>query len=984
MTMKKRGSCQSCPALHEPCLRSGSGENPAHLIVVGENPSGFSIGKGEAFFGRNGRFFKHLLEFVQAYADGKYEDVQIYYTYAALVGAYDPTADHVNACRVNLFRDILNVRGVTARLPVIVPLGPLATRALGLTIDSINDVVGQVLTLQNERLGPHPYKVVPLLSMQDVQKFPGKVNVEVASLLKATKLAFEGETKKAEPDIESLTKDYVYPRTIEEVERCVDNIIAYYNPDTNIGPDDWALAIDTETNTLHPWSEGAKVLMLSVAWDNGKAATILLDHPDTPYDAQAAWTHVKRLLQCPKPKSFHNAKFDLQFLERAYGIRTTRVVWDTMLGEHYLDEDKKGLYGLKKLATIYTPAYTGYDDKLQQILRGMEEVDAFGRDKEGKLTVVEDEIPNMETPIDVEADDWKSLVDLVAERAAARKLTPTKRKKQGIELKFIQKQISELYQKMKLKRWTKKSKVKVQGGGFSNVPLDEILRYAAIDADVTRMIMKAQMNRVAHSGFRDEARHVMSTLYLPGTRTLADMEFQGFAVDQEYLDQISAEIADRADALSHELKTQFYPDINYSAPEQVADVMRRMNFGAIPGEEPGSTKAEVLESYMKMYPENDKRYVFASKIIDFRAANLSKNNFLRKAKRLSSKDGRIHCSFNLNGTATGRLSSSEPNMQNVPLLMCRTTKKDKDGNETVVHPGWNIKKIFVPSIEGNVVVNIDIKGAELRVYTAYSEDELMIEALLSGQDIHSLVCSRIYKIPYEDVVRLKESDPDIKEKRDRAKRVVFGIFYGAGPWKISQQINSTIEEAEKIQTMLFTEFPALHNYVETVKHLVRTRQYVKTFFGRCRRFKLAHLGGSYFGDACREAVNFLIQSTASDLLLGQMCEIHEHIHELDGKLLITVHDSITLEMPEKNVERLPAFLDHYIVERVQEKFDWLPVPFLYDMEVGPSYGEVHEYKRKDTETEVHGVPSPDGRDAGSGEGDVEGEREDSAGESSVS
>ena len=246
------------------------------------------------------------------------------------------------------------------------------------------------------------------------------------------------------------------------------------------------------------------------------------------------------------------------------------------------------------------------------------------------------------------------------------------------------------------------------------------------------------------------------------------------------------------------------------------------------------------------------------------------------------------------------------------------------------------------------------------------------------------MCSRIYKIPYEDVIRLKESDPDIKEKRDRAKRVVFGIFYGAGPWKISQQINSTVEEAEEIQTMLFTEFPALHNYVETVKHLVRTRQYVKTFFGRCRRFKLAHLGGSYFGDACREAVNFLIQSTASDLLLGQMCEVQDHIHELDGRMLITVHDSITLEMPEKNVEQLPAFLDQHIVERVRERFDWLPVPFLYDMEVGPSYGEVHEYRRKEPKTEVHGVHSSDGRDADSGERDVEGEREDPAGESSAS
>jgi len=989
--------------LYDACLWQGGGNKPAHLIVVNSFPSAFSVGHDRHFYGHQGRLFKNILDFIRKFQGGMYADLRVYYTYAVLTalpaGANEPPRKMLDACQSNLLRDIVSVRGTDTSLPVIVPLGPVAARAVGLKFQNIYDVTGRVLTLSlNTPQGPRQYKAIPLMSMKDMQANPGKINVEVASLLKATKLAVEGDID-THQDIDQLACDYVYPKTIEEVRELVDHIIGYYNPETNIGPDNWLISVDTETNTLFPHKEDAKVLMLSVAWDTGKAATILLEHDECEYDKEVAWKEIARLLACPKPKAFHNTKFDLKFLTMVHGIPINRVVWDSLLGEHYMDEDKKGLYSLKKLTTIYTPAYEGYDEELQKILRTTDRLDEDGRDIKGNLYIADIEIlertTNNNIPEWVDRATWTTLSDALSKSvevsqkevpvwvnpAVSQKLSAVLTKQQELraakkilgdtksevsllrralkeDVKLIKSQLRESIREnkkeLKIKKPGKNTSEKggKRGEGFEAIPLDEILQYAGVDADVTRMIVKEQIRRIHATGLGEDGNAVMDSLYLPMTPVLADMEFHGVKVDFDYLDHIEKEITELRDSVLGELRAKFDPTINYNAPLQVAALMQKMNFPALPGIEVGSTKNDALEKYQKMYPEDDVRHVLADKLITYRASEKALGGFLVKLRRLSRMDGRIHCQFHLNGTATGRLSSSDPNMQNIPKIMCRITKTVSDENgkerEIVVHPGYNIKKVFIPSKPNYKIVNMDIKGAELRVYTVYSKDKKMIAAILNGDDIHSITCSQIYGIPYEEVLRRKESDPDITDKRTRAKRVIFGTFYGAGPWTISQQINSTVEEAERIQEGLFNAFPALRAYVEGVKRTVRQRQFVKTVFGRCRRFRLAHLGGSYYSSACREAVNFLIQSTASDLLLSQMHEMAPAIKsDLGGQMLITVHDSVVLELPEENVGKLKGFFDHYVTDRVAEKYDWLPVPFLYDYEVGDNYGEIYDPSRNE-------------------------------------
>lgn len=938
LSITKRKSCRvkHCPAENNPCLWSGEGDKPAHLIIIADRPTWPSIGKRKAFSGATGMLFRKLLRPVREYQNGKYKDLKVYNTYAVLAGVVEPSAQHIQHCRHRLLNEIASVQGVDGREPVIISLGLTPLKALGVALEQkkINDIAGRVLSYNLEVGGRvRKFNVIPIFTIKHINAKPGLASVVNAALLQAAKLA-TGDKKANAIPLEVLTKDYIFPTTLEGVREVIDQASDYYDPEKSSGPGGWLISVDTETNTLHPSSHAdPKTLMVSLSWDQGKAATILLDHDEVPYDPKAAWEIVKRLLESPKPKGFHNWKYDRKFLQIVYGCRVHRVVWDTMLGEHFLDEDKKGLYSLKKLVTIYAPEYTGYDDELHKILRG-------GEAEPGMLYLAEkDVLDNVLAPEGRDQILWEDLA-LAVDQKLLEKAKP-KNLRDSVIMKKLTKVINDFYKKLDMKK-PKRAPKKKKASGFEGIPLDTILQYAGVDSDVTRIIAKLQIHRINGAGTYDDAQNVMRQLYLPGSSAMSDMEFEGFGVDAEHMDYLDGNISKTMHDREKNLRENFDPNTNYRSPAQISSLMTRMNFETLPGTVSGSTNKETLDAYVKHYDDADSRCEFSKVLLEFRAADKAKNGFLRKIRRLSDLDGKIHCNFNLNGTATGRLSSSEPNMQNIPKMMCQIIRDKK-----VLHPGYNIKKLFVPSVPGNVIVNCDIKGAELRVYTAYSDDADMIDALRKGLDVHSFTAGKINNIPYEEVIRRKKAnDAVIIDLRDIAKRVVFGTFYGAGAYKIAEQIGGTKAEAQKVIDLLFEAFPALREYITQTREQVQRYGVVRTHFGRYRRFRLAHASRKHMAEAVREAVNFLIQSTASDLVLSQLCEVHDHLREVDAKMLITVHDSMVFEMPEHNVPKLFDFLDHWVVDRVREKYAWLPVPFAYDLEVGPSYGELKEVYRQ--------------------------------------
>jgi DNA polymerase-1 len=267
--------------------------------------------------------------------------------------------------------------------------------------------------------------------------------------------------------------------------------------------------------------------------------------------------------------------------------------------------------------------------------------------------------------------------------------------------------------------------------------------------------------------------------------------------------------------------------------------------------------------------------------------------------------------------------------------------------------GFNIKKIFLPDDpETEVILNVDWRGAEIRIFTAYARDPKLIDALNNGLDVHSLFVHEIYGIPYDDVAnrdQWKDSDPPRYKKlnalRTNCKRVVFGILYGAMAKKIAETAGISEEEAQKIIDGMFTKFPSLKGYMDETVAEIHQKGYVETLLGRRRRFPLQGVNGFFRGQAERRGKNMKIQSTSSDIVIGQLVELDEHMAEIGGRLCITVHDSIVATVKKKYVHQLPAFLDHYCVQRVAQKYPWLPVAFACDIEVGPSYGETTSIDR---------------------------------------
>lgn len=601
-----------------------------------------------------------------------------------------------------------------------------------------------------------------------------------------------------------------------------------------------------------------------------------------------------------------NCKFDLKFLELRHGWRVNNVAWDSLLGEHLLREDMTGSYGLKTLGRSYFPAFGNYADKVQEVAaqNTLEEEEAQtliahtrkGKPKKGVLGIEEG------MTFDLSKKDIETY------------LYGTK-------------------EEQKKRRWD---------AGYERVQLSLLLTYAAVDTDLTRRLLRHQFGRMQQEHFHIAARSLMATHCVPASRALGKMEFDGFRVDSDYIEKLIVELTKIVEAKRATLDAAWDPReaakghvFNPNATQDIGHVLfcygvyneaagRRITY-----DDPWiecnkkSNKKKTDKKTLKAIAEHYK-CPFSTCLLEYRAAHKALTGFVKDIRNLSEYDGYLHTNFHLHGTSTGRTSSSGINMQNTPKKLA----------------GVNIKKIFIPDDpEEEVVFNVDWKGAEIRVFTAYAPDEHLIKALNDGLDVHSWFTQEIFGIPYADVERLKDIDDEMHKTRVTVKRVVFGILYGAMAKKIAETANISEEAAQKVIDKLFDRFPSLRNYMDEVVSQIHARGYVETLFGRRRRFPLQNANGFFRGQAERRGKNMKIQSTSSDIVIGQLVEIFEHIGELGGRLCITVHDSIVGTIKKKYLHKAQAFFDYYCVTRVREKYPWLPVDFAHDISVGPNYGE---------------------------------------------
>jgi len=906
----KNETCGGCALEHAPSL---SGRNfpelmkvppeGVPLLVLFSSPDTASIGKDYAFYSSAEHLVETLLKDARDHQK-EMEGLNWRMEYAipcGFVGRIPKGTD--GQCKAHLLRRVEKWRPKT-----ILALGVTATKMLGIKVQKFSDVRGKPVEVE---VGGHRCLVVPTFEPYQVHSNPGLFRVFRQDIY--TLGRFAGKARRGHsielPSIEKLTKDYPVPKTLKEVKHVCDEIIAYTGK-AKQKPETWPIVFDIETNSLETWSPAFKVIAIAFGWDKGKATTIMLDHKKTPYNKQRAWKHVRRVLECAKPKMGHNLPFDLAGLELAVGCPVRNIAWDTLMGEHLLDEDKKGHYGLKTLTPTYCPQYSGYEDKLWDQL-----IEAAMAKNAARVAVLDDEL--------------SSLSQMRGVRLAAESKEDGKKKGKK------KKDASDAVKKRQLRKEMKAGTVT-----FEDVDVDLLCCYAGLDADITWQIFVKQntlMNRESPKLYPIMRRH-----YLPGARAIADIQHRGVKVDLDYMSIMERDMDSELGGLLHSMYALAGREFNPNAKKDLqAVVLTNLALPPLGYTDTGQLKVdkEIIKRYIAEVPENTAGHQFMVALERYKSIHKGRTGFLKSIRALVDMNGFLHGSYHLNGTETGRLSSSSPNMQNWAKFIGRVKK---DGN--LIHAGYNLKKLLIPSSPSRVFFNMDYSGAEIRVFCAYTHDEDLIKAIHEGLDVHSYITSLVAKVSYETVEPGGKRPEKYDKLRDKVKRVVFGTLYGGSVHTMAAILKIDVEEAQEIVDAIFGVLPSLPEYISLTEGEVIRQGWVETFFGRRRHFRLAQQDRNHMRKCFREASNFKIQSTSSDITFGQLLEIHRELPKLGGQVLGTVHDSVFGEIEAEAVSQLHPFFRKWAKERVAERYPWLPVPFDYELEVGPSYGELDKMK----------------------------------------
>lgn len=407
---------------------------------------------------------------------------------------------------------------------------------------------------------------------------------------------------------------------------------------------------------------------------------------------------------------------------------------------------------------------------------------------------------------------------------------------------------------------------------------------------------------------------------MPAIKALAEVELEGVMIDVPYLETLGKTYAAELEKIKAEIQeyvfsqvegqTELYSIIdnfNPGSPAQILKVLHTI-FGM--DKVVDSTDRETLLTIVQTFDPHPVVH-FAEMILDYREYQKILSTYVTKLISSADENSRVHGQFNLNGTSTGRLSSEQPNLQNMPKNM-----------------GSAIRKAFtVPA--GYTFVNADYSQLEIRVAATLSGDAALIDAYNAGRDIHRESAAKIFNVPFDEVT---------DGQRFIAKRLVFGTMYGVTPWGLKNVLAEdgvTIEESEA-KSLIDGFLNAFSGYkqwrTEVEKQFVQ-EQRVKSVFGRVRRFPYLNTGNQ--NSALREAVNHPIQSAASDICLSALIRLHKILKCLGGKILFTVHDSIAFEVPTLNLEEAVRVIRQ---EMENTPIKDAPVPFAVDVETGERWG----------------------------------------------
>ena len=416
---------------------------------------------------------------------------------------------------------------------------------------------------------------------------------------------------------------------------------------------------------------------------------------------------------------------------------------------------------------------------------------------------------------------------------------------------------------------------------MDKVDLHRVAMYASEDADVTLRLADLLDERL--NGF-PELRKLADDMETPLIDVLAEMEFNGVAVDSSVLKEQSAVLGTRIDALKIAVMNAAGFDFNPDSPKQLADALF-VKLKLPPGKKTKtgySTDVQVLERLAEKHP-------VPKLILDYRSLVKLKNTYLDNLTGDVLKDGRIHGHFNQTGAGTGRLSMSDPNLQNIPI---RTDE------------GRRIRLAFVPGdAKNNVLLGVDYSQIELRLLAHFTQEPALLRAFAADEDVHRTVAAEVFGVPLESVTR---------EQRNQAKTVNFGIIYGVSAFGLSSRIEGmSFAAATEIITTYNKRFPAIQDFFKKCVADAQRDGYVSTILGRRRPIPDIHSGVIQQRNyAERAAINSVVQGSAADLIKKAMVSLHARMRreQMQSKLLLQVHDELVFETPDAVVEAEAAII----------------------------------------------------------------------------
>ncbi len=405
--------------------------------------------------------------------------------------------------------------------------------------------------------------------------------------------------------------------------------------------------------------------------------------------------------------------------------------------------------------------------------------------------------------------------------------------------------------------------------GFAEVECDKAAVYAAEDADITLQLA----DKLAVMLAENEQEKLFREVEMPLLPVLIDMEWAGVRIDPDFLRGLSTELALKLAALEAKIHEMCGGPFNIGSPKQLGEVLfvrlklargRRTKGGS------WSTDVEVLT---KLAEEHE----VCARILDYRSlAKLTSTYTDNLPRMIHPETGRLHTSFNQTVTATGRLSSSDPNLQNIPI---RTEE------------GRRIREAFIPAA-GNVLLSADYSQVELRVLAHMAGEAVLKESFARGEDIHARTASEVFGVFPEMVT---------PEMRRQAKTINFGVIYGMGAFSLGKDLGIPTREAQIFIDNYFARYPGIKTFMETKKAEAREKQYVTTLLGRrCAVPEIHSKNGAVRSYAERNAINYPIQGSAADIIKVAMVNLHHRLARegLGARLVLQVHDELVLDVPE--------------------------------------------------------------------------------------